>query len=211
MKVSYQSLRAALALVDPELSWWEGTIKAAIDQSWYVVAQCKSEVQAKVVLCLGSYGLQYSYREGRLFIISTDNIELDLPPKVIPEYGEDDAHGSFKRSVLEQMHELGVARLFFEYSGSGDSGNPDHIIAYRSHSGYWGGTNVGITDVVELPQAFQDELSEYVWDKLVQWDVVNNDGGGGHLNVTTSGPEPVFEFECHTYETISTTQENCEL
>jgi hypothetical protein len=216
MKVSYQSLRAAMALVDPELSWWEGTIKGSNDWQ-YVVAQCKPETQLKVIACLQGYGLQYSDNPGQqdtLFAVHADNIEMDLPPKVIPEYGEDDAHGSFKRSVLEQMHALGIARIDFSYSGGGDSGNPDDITAWRSHERMWDTEKMrkaGISAQVEVPQAFADELSGYVWDSLVQWDVVNNDGGGGHLYIITSGPEPVFEFECYTNENITHTMASEEI
>ena len=216
MKVSYQSLRAAVALVQPGASWWESTIKRP-DGEWVVVQPRHAwEVDPlKVVDCLRDHNvlhLTYLAAPYAVCLVNVASLEMDLPPKVIPAYTGD--HAWFKTSVVRTMHKLGAASLVMEFSGSGDSGNPDCFVMYQHSEQFWPSDEqrvAGIIGTIDVPGDFGAMISGYVWETLVQWDIVNNDGGQGSLTVTLTGNEPVFEFECTTNETIQHTQAEGEL
>ncbi len=216
MKVSYQSLRAAVALVQPGASWWEGTIKRS-DGEWVVVQliQPREADPFKVVDCLRDHNVLYmAYLDAPypVCLINVINLVMDLPPKVIPAYTGN--HAAFKTSVVRAMHKLGAASLVMEFSGGGDSGNPDDFAMYQHSGQFWvsdGQRATGVIGNIDVPDDFKHMISTYVWDTLVQWDIVNNDGGQGSLTVTLTGNKSVFEFECYTNETIQHTQAEDEL
>lgn len=216
MKVSYQSLRAAVALVQPGASWWEGTIKRP-DGEWVVVqtAHQREADPHKVVDCLRDHNVvheSYLCHSYPACIVHVSGLEMDLPPKVIPAYTGD--HAAFKASVVRAMHKLGAGYLTMGFSGSGDSGNPDNFAMYQHSGHFWPSDEqraAGIICNIDVPGDFEAMISNYVWETLVQWDIVNNDGGEGSLTVTLAGNEPVFEFECFTNETIQHTQAEGEL
>lgn len=216
MKMSYASLRAAVALVDPAVTWWEGTIKDTTDLARgpveYVIAVCPEATKTiDALVKMGFYERHATSSYGTLVAIEAAQLDLDLPTRVTHVFDPDEDHAEFKNMIVRALVAHGAQTFTMEYSGSGDSGNPDHFSASKA-STYWhpGHNNnndfwtlVAGQQHISMPDEFTQAVSDYVWEKLVQHDVVNNDGGGGQFTADITTPVPEFTFSCYTNETIT--------
>lgn len=240
-KVDLTHLKAAIVLAfhstsdNPIAKWWSGVVNGPMDQNGnteqYIVFQVPKEggtYARDALTVLKGYGIKdvkpVAGSSYTLLPINVDHLENCLPSRVTRQWLMDDehdgTHDEWKRSVVVELDALGVGYLEMHYSGSGDSSNNDEWSCSRTcEEGSWYPESWN-DDVqkhwskqsnFELSDQLQKLISEYVWETLVQYDCVNNDGGGGSLKIDLSQDEPVFHFECFTNEMIQTTHDDDEI
>jgi len=228
-KVDLQHLKAAMVLAldssiqNPTAIWWDGVVNGLEeDRQQYIVLQVLKDLAAKALRALSGYGItDVQVIEGSshdLLPINVDYLENCLPQRVTRKWQPDgeEPHDEWKKSIVAQFDDLGITYAKMEFSGSGDSSNPDNWECFRSGRDSWypknwndePGRHWSTLNNYTLPTALQEEVSEYVWETLVQYDCVNNDGGGGELVIDLSNDEPVILFSVYTNEMVSTQHES---
>ena len=232
-KPALASLKAAMVLAFPAtavedrvVTWWKGVAKDMAGND--VVVMQVSIGDPKFVphasKILSGYGIPVSkIVEGSgstLMALPASSIGGVLPKRVTHHVDNDGgAHYEWKCKVVKQLDALGIDRLVMRYSGGGDSTNDDEWECYRSGvEGGWypqdwnadASRHWRAQDDIKLPNDLCQMISEYVWNTLCQFDCVNNDGGGGHLEIKLEDETYVFLFTCFTNEMVSTTHQDDE-
>lgn len=136
------------------------------------------------------------------------------------EASQDEAIARMKWQLISKLQALGVADFEMRFSGEGDSGNPDEFSAYRGKQ-WWpkdyhnerakAWAHFGS---VELGDELEREISEWVWETHVDragCDIVNNDGGGGRLEIVVDGENSTMHIEIWTNEIRQNTEMNEDL
>lgn len=109
-----------------------------------------------------------------------------------------------QKKAQTQRHELtqkflagGYRRVFIEFSGSGDSGCIDSILAFK----------VGSTEPEELPEELNTLVDTwaYLYLEGTNVDWYNNDGGQGTISFDLTEVPFKFEATVDVNETISST------
>jgi len=225
-KVNLEHLQAAMVLAlnstqaEPNHLWWDGVVMKPGETS-YKVLQVDNErkrqdgLVGKALGVLSGHGIRKFVRvEGGaedLLAIDVDCFENVLPSRVTRQWASeadpDEGHNKWKLDVTSRLDDLGIKLLRMVYSGSSDSGNEDEWECSRTGGEFW--SPKGSYDFWyeaqrhELPDDLKDLISEYVWETLVQYDCVNNDGGGGSMEIRLQNDEPEFLFSCYTNEQIT--------
>jgi hypothetical protein len=231
-RIDLFNLKAAMVLAlqstpdNPLAHWWEGVVKN-MDGEDCIVLQVAKDFTADAVKVLRFYGLPHIEAvvggTWNLLPIPVEYLTNCLPKRVTREWLKEEhigPHDAWKEKVTARLDELGIGCLKMTYSGSGDSANDDEWECPRvGYDGFWypedwnsaEGRHWQGASSHTLPDDLQVLISEYVWGTLVQHDCVNNDGGGGHLEIDLSQDEPTFAFECYTNEMTSTTHDDYEV
>jgi len=220
-KVDLQHLKAAMVLAldstqaHTTAQWWSGVVYD-MEKEQVIVLQVPKDYTDKAIKVLKGYGVYNEWVEGssfNLLPIRVEHLENCLTHRVTRKWAPtDEAHGPFKKDVIDRMDDLGIGYLRMSYSGSGDSANDDEWNCSRMGGDEWypsdwhspEGRHWREQSSHVIPDDLQHLISEYVWETLVQYDCVNNDGGGGDLTINATEDEPEFLFSCYTNEMVST-------
>jgi hypothetical protein len=232
-KANLKHLRAAMVLAlessdaNQTAIWWTGIAKNVEGEQCIVLqvpaeenTPAKASYLEKAVKVLSGYGIPRPPivlgSSWHLLPISVDYLTDCLPERVtrkwLSEVDIEEGHNPWKREVVAQLDDLGIRYLKMNYSGAGDSANDDEWSCSRAGSDDWfpkdwqdeSGTHWRKQAAHRIPEELATLISEYVWETLVQYDCVNNDGGGGDLTIDLTSDEPTFLFSCYTNEMVST-------
>jgi hypothetical protein len=226
-KIDLQHIKAAMVLAldstkaNTTAIWWSG-VAYDMEKEQVVVLQVPKDYTDKAIKVLKGYKVyENNMIEGSsydLLPIRVEYLENCLTQRVTRKWltdvnvDEGGPHIPFKKEVIDRMDDLGIDYLKMSYSGSGDSSNPDEWNCSRVSVGEWypndwhsdEGKHWREQSCHEVPEDLATTISEYVWETLVQYDCVNNDGGGGDLTIIATEDEPEFLFSCYTNEMVST-------
>ena len=218
-KVSYQQLRAAIALGQTDIDWWNAP--RTHDNKSYVLATFDAQCREFIKSALDGFDLDYYLEDGNrtLLAISVDQLDLDLPkPELVIGADGDEDEDTPRTRILQGLHEAGIGHLIVTFSGGGDSSNPDEFRVTDCVHEWYGGASwargeasyslgfrlTSSAAAAELPDALKDQISNWLWEELIQHDVVNNDGGGGDLvfDLYSKGAAEVL-FSIYTNEMVT--------